>query len=206
MERIFQSPSFTEWGQSGGNGSMQTSGMKKAKCILAILLAGVVLLAGSAGARAQDGDPNEINGEVPSAPTEHLVKEDAGKMSFVSNSGNFIQIEPGHRTAGTRSPVHTHPNSGVTCVLQGEMTLILEGVSDETFYGDISQGEVNCYKMPAPDGDHVNKMSAENTGTIPALIIDIFPVPAGQDWEVFQPLCVIQTVDTDGYTTGAGCD
>jgi len=207
MKLSFQSPTFKEWGQPDGNDTMHSSGMKKAMCRIAVLLAGLVLLAGSAATSAQEKD-NEINGKVPEYPTVCLDSELHGEKSWVKGDGLFIQVEPGNRAPGTRSPVHTHPNGGATCVIQGQMTLILEGDKDQTFYGDIWNGLVQCYPMPAPVNKHdENKMTALNTGKKVALIIDIFPVPETDNKKpmAFKPLCVLQNKDLGCYKTGSGC-
>lgn len=193
MEPLFQDPEIN---------------MKKTLRRMPALSASLALLVGLTAANAF-GNDNEINGKVPEAPTKCLVAEGAGSKSWVRGDGVYILIEPGHRAPGTRSPVHTHPHSGATCVIQGEMTLTLEGHEDQTFTGDIAKGEVNCYPMPAPvSGGDENKMSATNTGSGPALIIDIFPVPEGDDWESFKPMCVLQNegLDSTCYTTGSGCE
>ena len=40
-------------------------------------------------------------------------------------NGMEIEVEKTTRASKTRSPVHNHPYGGVTCVLEGEMTLYL---------------------------------------------------------------------------------
>ncbi len=125
------------------------------------------------------------------------------------DDGKIILVEPGKRAIGSRSPVHTQPNSGATCVLRREMTLILEGTENQTFRGNIAMGIVKYYPMPAPDGINEYKMSAVNTGSIPALIIDIFPVPEDTNPMDFKPMCVLQSKglpdDPACYVTGSGC-
>lgn len=149
---------------------------------------------------------NEINGRIPKAPTECLAESDIEIMKFNNFNGEFVRIETGVRLPGTRSPVHTHPYGGSTCVIQGEMTLTLEGHSDQTFRGNLQTGSVQCYPMPPPQPGHENKMAATNTGKTPALIIDIFTVPNGANPKMFHPMCVLQTGNPSCYITGAGCD
>lgn len=158
---------------------------------------------------------NQVNCKVPPAPTECLLPGSPEAEHIEFSNGDVILVEPGVRAAGTRSPVHTHPNTGATCVLQGEMTLTLEGEEDQTFYGNLlsltsgKPGTVECYPMPAPSMHNEHKMSATNTGTTPAYIVDLFPVPKGDDWKTFKPLCVLQNeglpTDPACYTTGDGC-
>ena len=206
MKISFQNPTLEEWGQSEGNDTMHTSGIKNQMCRMAVLLSGLVILFGSAATSAQEPENNKINGKVPKAPTKCLVETGVEPFSYKLHRRIF-KIEPGLRAPGTRSPVHVHPNSGATCVINGEMTLILQGKENKTFKGDISQGLVSCYPMPAPTNSDINKMSAVNTGTDPAHIIDIFPVPKGVDWKTFNAMCVIQNEGLDAacYKTGAGC-
>jgi hypothetical protein len=210
MKVSFKIPSFKVWGQSYGHDTMQASYMKRAMCRIAVFLTSIFLLAGPTSASAQDDNKNnEINGKVPEAPTECLLPGSPGPEYFDLGNGDMLLVEPGNRAVGTRSPVHTHPDSGATCVLRGEMTLILEGDKNKTFRGDISKGHVECYPMPAPDDNDDNKMSAVNTGSVSALIIDIFPVPKGIEPAKFMPMCVLQNKGLPSsprcYEIGAGC-
>jgi len=205
MKHSFINPTFKKSGQPDGSDTMHTGVIKKAVCRMPILLASLVFLAGSAATSAQAND-NKINGEVPAAPTKCLNNERHVIMHFNNFNGEYVRIEPGIREAGTRSPVHEHPYSGSTCVLQGKMTLTLEGQQDQTFQGDLATGLVECYPMPAPDSSDVNKMAATNTGSGNALIIDIFTVPTGKEPEDFKPMCVLQTGNPSCYTTGSGCE
>ena len=176
--------------------------MKKISPKTAVLL---VLLAVPAATSAQEND-DKINGKMPAAPTECLVDADIDIMDFGNFNGEYVRIEPGVRAPNTRSPVHTHRYGGSTCVLQGELTLALEGEEDRTFRGNLASGVVECYPMPAPNGSDQNKMAATNTGKTAALIIDIFTVPNGRNPKTFQPMCVLQTGNPACYVTGSGCE
>lgn len=204
-----------------------------------VLLTGVVLLSVCAAASAQGGDlanpeNNLVNGAVPPEDTECLADKvddridkvdlewdgDKAILSFELKGGGVqhFLIIPGRREAGSRAPVHTHPNGGSTCVLQGKMSLYLEGKVDDkgksvpaTSVGGDPPGTVQCYHMPADtEGNFEVKMAGVNEGDIDALIIDIFPVPEGfEPPGKFKPLCVIQNegLPKSGcYVTGAGCE
>jgi len=202
--------SFKVWGQSYGHDTMQASYMKRAMGRIAVLLTSIFLLAGPTSASAQDDNANNIiNDKVPVAPTACLEENKLMPTSLDLGEGGMLLVEPGYRAEKTRSPVHTHPFGGATCVLEGQMTLILEGKEDATFHGDISNGLVECYPMPKPNGTDNNKMSAVNNGSESALIIDIFPVPEGETPKEFMPMCVLQDKglpdNPSCYKTGAGC-
>lgn len=80
--------------------------------------------------------------------------------------GNETIVHRTIRAPGTRAPVHYHDNGGTTCVLEGEMTLYLNGEEpDRAVAGD-------CYYMP-PDV----QMSGVNSGSQNAVLLDIFTVP-----------------------------
>ena len=199
------------WEQIDGNDTMLTSSVKKAMYNMNILLASLFLFAGptSAGGTQDDYSDNLINNKLPKAPTECLLADRSTPGYLKLDKKTQFKLEPGIRRSHTRSPVHTHPHAGATCVLQGEMTLMLEGEENKTFRGNLMEGLVECYQMPAPDTMHVNKMSAENTGSKPAIILDIFPVPSGEDRETFDAMCVLQNEglpDSDCYQTGYVCE
>ncbi len=140
------------------------------------------------------------------APTECLIEADIYMMDVDNFNGKYVKIEPGVRAPNTRSPVHTHPYGGSTCVVQGELTLALGGEEDQTFRGNLASGVVECHPMPAPNDSDQNKMAATNTGKNAALIINLFTVPNGKNPKTFKPMCVLQTGNPASYTTGSDCD
>lgn len=84
-----------------------------------------------------------------------------------------------HRTVrapGTRAPIHFHDAGGATCVIAGEMTLYLPDAEPQrAVAGD-------CYYMPPG-----LPMSGANTGTVDAVLLDIFTVPEGTPvWRVIE--------------------
>ncbi len=109
-----------------------------------------------------------------------------GKIARALASETLIKVERPNgmevlvvrtvRQAGTRTPVHRHNHSGVTCVLEGEMTLYLEGSAPQ-----LAQAG-DCYNMPAG-----LSMAGVNQGTADAVMHDIFTVPKGADvWTVLE--------------------
>jgi quercetin dioxygenase-like cupin family protein len=109
-----------------------------------------------------------------------------GKITRALISDTIIKVDRPNGTevlvvrtvcqAGTRTPIHRHDHSGVTCVLEGEMTLFLEGSAPQRAQAG------DCYNMPA--GLH---MVGANLGTVDAVMHDIFTVPKGDDvWTVLE--------------------
>ena len=113
----------------------------------------------------------ELNGEVP--PGEATFAKDQETVLDASDGRGHESIV--HRTVrapGTRAPIHIHGYGGTTCVIEGEMTLLMEGAEPNT----VPAG--GCYYMP-PDVH----MSGFNTGDVDAVMLDIFVVPEGEpDW------------------------
>ena len=111
----------------------------------------------------------------PSYPVQGGHSGDMLDFYAVSGSGrsNFpgdnhrLYAERTTRIPFTRALVHTHDWSGVTCVQQGEMTLLLDKVQPVT----VREGE--CYWMPAG-----RYMTGMNTGNVTALMWDLYALPA----------------------------
>lgn len=83
-------------------------------------------------------------------------------------SEDKYEIERTTRLPGTRAVVHTHDWGGVTCLQQGEMTLLLDGLAEP-----VTRHAGECYWMPAK-----RFMTGVNTGNEVALMWDIFGLPA----------------------------
>lgn len=115
-----------------------------------------------------------INGQVPPgkampAQAEELVQSGNG-------AGSTVYVYRTTRAAGTRAPIHVHDYGGTTCMLEGEMTLFMEGTAPHTAHS----GE--CYWMPPGE-----VMTGVNTGKTDAVFYDVFTVPEGQPvWRVIE--------------------
>lgn len=116
-----------------------------------------------------------INGGQPpgviarSLSQDHLLRAPDGH-------GNEVIVERTVRAPGTRTPFHLHEYGGTTCVLEGEMTLYLEGAEPQRAVAG------QCYYMPSG-----RAMVGYNSGTVNAVLHDIFTVPAGKPvWQVVE--------------------
>ena len=116
-----------------------------------------------------------INNEKPPERIARAAASDT-ILSVDRPDGMEVVIVRTVRRAGTRTPVHRHDHSGVTCVLEGAMTLYLEGSAPRR----AQAGE--CYDMPAG-----RSMAGVNAGVVDAVMHDIFTVPKGQPvWTVLE--------------------
>ena len=73
------------------------------------------------------------------------------------------------RAAGTRTPIHVHEGGGVTCLIEGEMTLYVEGQEP------VRKGPGECYYMPSGV-----RMFGHNSGKQTAVFFDFFKTAKGQ--------------------------
>jgi hypothetical protein len=117
-----------------------------------------------------------VNGELPlgtvtaAAGVERLMRMPAGP-------GYETLIYRTTRLPGTRAPIHFHDHGGITCVLQGETTLRIEGKPPQRHVAGA------CFAMPAGVA-----MANLNSGTIPAVMLDVFTVPlGGAVWRPVEP-------------------
>lgn len=117
-----------------------------------------------------------INGHVPPLkPTS--AKAQTMSLEYEDDKGWKRITHLTRRAPGTRSPIHTHDFGGQTCIIEGEMTLYLEGAQPVTK----KAGE--CYWMPPGP-----PMSGVNTATTDTLMFDIFYVPITEDvWTPLEP-------------------
>jgi quercetin dioxygenase-like cupin family protein len=116
-----------------------------------------------------------INGkELPNKPT--LAEKSVTVIKTIDESGHQIYVFKDTRAPGTRAPIHMHPYGGFTCMLEGEMTLYMEGSEPST----VSKG--GCYYMPEN-----TIMSGVNSGDTDAIMLDSFEVPVGKEfWIVIE--------------------
>ncbi|MFN8125090.1 MAG: hypothetical protein U0R64_01060 [Candidatus Nanopelagicales bacterium] len=117
-----------------------------------------------------------VNGMVPPGRPAKVIK--SVLVSDTDNGdGTHTVVFRDSRAAGTRTPIHTHPYSGKTCLLKGQMTLYLEGADPST----ARKGE--CYDMPSG-----LVMSGSNQGRRTAVFTDTFTIPQGESvWDVVEP-------------------
>ena len=87
-------------------------------------------------------------------------------ITVPDGKGNQFVIEQTTRAAKTRTPIHLHDYSGITCVIEGEMTLYLESAQPHRAVA----GE--CYYMPVG-----LMMVGFNSGVTNAVMHDIFTIP-----------------------------
>ncbi len=117
-----------------------------------------------------------INGQSP--PEAVVPPQDQVQMLRTSDGrGNTILVARGRRPAHSRSPIHIHAYRGTTCVIEGQMTLYMEGMSPMTAQAG------SCYFMP-PGA----VMSGANEGSTAAILIDSFTFPDGRAaWAPVEP-------------------
>jgi len=138
--------------------------------------------AGSAHGGSEHGAGTDA--EAAHSQVEHVTEIDGrelpGEATYAKAQSTMIESSDGeghttvvHRTVrapGTRAPIHTHDHAGSTCVLEGEMTLLLEGSEPAVAPAG------TCYYMPPG-----KLMSGYNSGTTDAVMLDSFVVPDGED-------------------------
>lgn len=116
-----------------------------------------------------------INAQTPPRTIARALSSDT-ILKVDRPNGLEVLVVRTVRQAGTRTPIHRHDHSGVTCVLSGEMTLYLEGSAPQRAQAG------QCYNMPAG-----LSMAGVNAGTVDAVMHDIFTVPKGDDvWTVLE--------------------
>lgn len=129
-------------------------------------------------AQAVDHMGDKINGKpVPMTPSKSMF-ETRVLEATEGLEGKVIITSRTVRQAGTRSPIHMHPQGGQTCVIAGEMTLYMDGAEPKV------APEGTCYWMPPG-----RRMSGVNTAEGQATImLDTFIVPVDtRVWEVVEP-------------------
>ncbi len=140
------------------------------------LIAALTAGCGGAPSASELAPVTTLNGSVPPGTLARLIDE-SEMMRTSDGQGHTILVMRGTRVAGTRAALHTHPYGGTTCVLQGRMTLYMEGASP-------SAAEAGtCYFMPPG-----MMMAASNQSAVDSIIMDYFVVPDGQPaWTVVEP-------------------
>lgn len=122
-------------------------------------------------------DPAELDAAtLPGRPTASL--ESRPLLHGQDGLGHETRVFRTVRAPGTRAPIHFHDAGGTSCVIEGEMTLYLAGAEPQrAVAGD-------CYYMPPG-----RPMTGANTGTVDAVLLDIFTVPVGTPvWYPVEPV------------------
>lgn len=109
----------------------------------------------------------KINGETPLGEIQSLVNTKI-LIDTLQTNGDRLLVTMGTRQAGTRVGIHVHEYGGHTCVLTGDITVFVEGKSNEHYPAG------TCYYMP-PN----TPMSASNLGKEDAVLTDTFILPVG---------------------------
>lgn len=105
-------------------------------------------------------------GAIPPLPKRTLAKI---LINRTEDNGRVTAVLFSERAPMTRSAIHAHDHGGVTCLIQGEMTLFVEGRDP------IVREAGECYYMPP--GVH---MTGVNTGKEVAKFFDYFNYKAGE--------------------------
>mmetsp|Transcript_40730 Transcript_40730/g.122988 ORF Transcript_40730/g.122988 Transcript_40730/m.122988 type:complete len:453 (-) Transcript_40730:199-1557(-) len=104
---------------------------------------------------------------IPMTPSWPLIGKHSGEIQDFSVGSGRIIVERTIRLPGTRSVTHAHDFGGVTCLQEGEMTLLLDKVDSL-----ITKKAGECYWMPG-----TRFMSGMNTGNVTTLMWDMFSFP-----------------------------
>ena len=100
------------------------------------------------------------SGALPPVPKK---PSSVSKIDHVRQNGRVTLVLFADREPGTRTAIHMHDYAGVTCIVQGEMTLYMEGVSP------IRKQAGDCYYMPSGV-----RMIGFNSGKVVAKFYDFF--------------------------------
>jgi quercetin dioxygenase-like cupin family protein len=147
--------------------------------MLAILGIGVFAIMNFGRLSADEIDYSQINGANPPGQPTSAHKIELLTRSPIGNGQDMLVFRT-TRLPGTRAPIHFHDHGGVTCVIEGETTIRVEGRSPERHV----KGE--CFSMPP--GAH---MANFNSGSELMVTHDIFLLKTGEPsahaWRVVEP-------------------
>lgn len=100
------------------------------------------------------------SGAIPPLPKRTLAKI---LIEHTEENDRITSVFFSERAPNTRSAIHAHDHGGVTCLIEGEMTLYVEGRDP------ITRRAGECYYMPSGV-----RMTGVNTGKETAKFIDFF--------------------------------
>lgn len=150
----------------------------KPKLLAALTLVGIGLILGCKDS-AGHSHYAQINGDTPPGKPTSAYNIELLTRSPLGNGQDLLVFRTS-RLPGTRAPIHFHDHGGVTCVIEGETTIRVEGQSPARHV----KGE--CFSMPP--GVH---MANFNSGTDLMVTHDIFMlksgVPTAEAWRVVEP-------------------
>lgn len=153
--------------------------MKHRHRTAALTVAGLLFVAYSGSIHARGpadiiNDPAEVGLKLPGTMARSIKEERV--LTVPDGKGNEAIVARTTRAPGTRTPLHLHEYGGTTCVLEGEMTLYMEGEEPRRAVAG------QCYYMPSGKA-----MAGVNTGTVNAVMLDVFTVPDGKPvWTVVE--------------------
>ena len=110
-----------------------------------------------------------INGTIPEGVMAPMV-DVTSLIDTTTSEGQHLIVTRGIRPPSTRAGIHIHQWGGYTCVESGVITDFIEGKEPAVFEAG------TCYYMPAD-----TLMSAANLGTEPAVLVDNFVIPYGEE-------------------------
>ena len=121
-----------------------------------------------------------INGSVPPLTATSAMKSEVANDRFLQVGDGYARrtlIIKTTRAPGTRAPIHEHEFSGTTTVVQGEMTLFMDG------HEPMRAVAGNSYFMPPG-----HKMTGVNTGDQVAVMYDSYVLPPyARNWRPLEP-------------------
>jgi quercetin dioxygenase-like cupin family protein len=100
-------------------------------------------------------------GDLPSHPTKPLSVTPL--LNRIVDGATETSVFLVRRKAHTRTPIHTHDSGGITCLVEGEMTLYIENHESKRVQAP------GCFYMPSG-----NRMIGYNSGDSTAIFYDIF--------------------------------
>ncbi len=118
-------------------------------------------------ANAQSLEELITKGILPKNPLPPI--KTTALLNRVRDGGTETSVFLSTRAAGTRTPIHNHDEAGVTCVIEGEMTLFIDHRIPATTKAP------GCYFMPRDV-----RMIGMNTGRSNAVFYDFFEVAPGR--------------------------
>ena len=121
-----------------------------------------------------------INGEIPPLTATTAKKSEVANDRVMLTGDGYARralVIKTTRAPGTRAPIHEHEYSGTTTVVQGEMTLYMEG------HEPMKAVAGQSYFMPPG-----HKMTGVNTGEMEAIMYDSYVLPSyARNWRPVEP-------------------
>jgi len=121
-----------------------------------------------------------INGTVPPLIATSAMKSEVASDRLMQTGDGYARrslVIKTTRAPGTRAPIHEHEFSGTTTVVQGEMTLYMDG------HEPMKAVAGESYFMPPG-----HKMTGVNTGDQVAVMYDSYVLPPyARNWRPLEP-------------------